>query len=149
VIGPASWNNIKHLDSMELPADDRHIIVTVHYYAPMNFTHQGARWNKQTAELHGIPWGTDDEKRAVERDFGGVQEWSKAQDRPILLGEFGAYDRGGAHMDSRVKYTSHVARTAESLGWAWTYWQFDSDFILYDIGKDDWVQPIKKALIPE
>ena len=38
--------------------------------------------------------------------------------------------------------------TAESLGWAWTYWQFDSDFIVYDMARDDWVQPIWKALVP-
>ena len=148
VIGPASWNNIRFLDRLELPADDRHIIVTVHYYLPMNFTHQGASWVKSTAELHGVTWGTDEEKHRVETDFAGVQEWAKAQKRPILLGEFGAYDRGGADMDSRVAYTSTVARTAESLGWAWAYWQFDGDFIVYDMAKDEWVRPILTALIP-
>jgi endoglucanase len=146
IIGPASWNNIHYLDRLELPADDRHIIATVHYYLPMEFTHQGARWNAQTANLSGITWGTDAEKRSVEDDFAGVQKWSKTQRRPILLGEFGAYDRGD--IDSRVRYTAHVARTAESLGWAWTYWQFDSDFIVYDMARDDWVQPIWKALVP-
>jgi len=149
IIGPAFWNNIGYLDRLELPADDRHIIVTVHYYVPMNFTHQGAKWNKSTADLHGIPWGTNEEKQKVVDDFAAVQEWSKVHERPILLGEFGAYDRGGADMDSRVKYTSHVARTAESLGWAWAYWQFDSDFIVYDIAKGGWVQPILRALVPE
>jgi endoglucanase len=52
-------------------------------------------------------------------------------------------------MEARVRYTSHVARTAEALGWAWAYWQFDSDFIVYDIAKDAWVRPIWRALIPE
>ena len=61
-------------------------------------------------------------------------------------GEFGAYDKGP--MDSRVRYTAAVARTAEKLGWSWAYWQFDSDFILYDIDNDHWVQPIRDALIP-
>jgi endoglucanase len=149
VIGPAFWNNIHYLEKLNLPETDRNIIVTVHYYLPMNFTHQGASWNKSTAGLSGITWGTDAEKRQVEEDFAGVQRWSKAANRPILLGEFGAYDRGGADMDSRVRYTAHVARTAESLNWAWTYWQFDSDFIVYDMAKDDWVRPIWRALIPE
>ena len=148
VIGPASWNNIHYLDKLELPESDRNIVVTVHYYLPMNFTHQGARWNAATAKLSGIAWGSDAEKQKVVEDFAGVQQWSKGQNRPILLGEFGAYDRGGADMDSRVRYTSHVARTAESLGWAWTYWQFDSDFIVYDIARDDWVEPIRRALVP-
>lgn len=146
IIGPASWNNVNYVDRLELPAEDRNIIATVHYYLPMEFTHQGARWSAETANLSGITWGTDAEKKAVETDFAKVQKWSEAQKRPILLGEFGAYDRGD--IDSRVKYTAHVARTAESLGWAWTYWQFDSDFIVWDMAKNDWNRPIWKTLVP-
>jgi endoglucanase len=146
IIGPAFWNNIHYLDQLELPAADRHIIVTVHYYLPMRFTHQGAPWVKETANLSGITWGSDEDKQKVEDDFAGVQAWSKKEDRPIFLGEFGAYDK--ADMDSRVRYISTVARTAERLGWAWAYWQFDGDFIVYDMKKDDWVQPILKALVP-
>jgi endoglucanase len=112
----------------------------------MTFTHQGAPWVKEMAKLSGVTWGTDEDKRHVDTDFAGVQQWAAAHNRPILLGEFGAYDKGD--MDSRVRYTSYIARTAESLGWAWTYWQFDSDFIAYDMAKDDWVGPIHAALVP-
>jgi endoglucanase len=146
IIGPAFWNSIGNLDKLELPGEDHHIIVTVHYYEPMRFTHQGASWEKETAKLSGITWGSDAEKQRVDEDFAGVQAWSKKEGRPIFLGEFGAYDK--AEMDSRVRYISYLARTAERLGWAWAYWQFDADFIAYDIGKDDWVQPILKALVP-
>lgn len=147
VIGPAFWNSIDHLGELKLPEDDRNIIVTVHYYQPMRFTHQGARWNKETAELSRITWGSAEEKARVERDFAPVQKWSAEQHRPILLGEFGAYDK--APMDSRALYVATVARAAESLGWAWAYWQFDSDFVVYDIDKNQWVAPILKALIPK
>jgi hypothetical protein len=41
-----------------------------------------------------------------------------------------------------------VARAAEKRGWSWAYWQFDSDFILYDMAKGAFVQPILDALIP-
>jgi endoglucanase len=47
-----------------------------------------------------------------------------------------------------VKYTAAVARAAEKRGWAWTYWQFDSNFIVYDIDKDEWNTPIHEALVP-
>ncbi len=146
VIGPAFWNGIHYLDKLVLPPDDRHIIVTVHYYLPMQFTHQGAPWSALTAKLSGITWGTDSEKRRIEEDFGGVAKWAKAEKRPILLGEFGAYEK--ADLDSRVRYDAFLARTAEALGFAWTYWQFDSDFIVYDMAKDDWVEPIWRALVP-
>ena len=146
IIGPARWNGIRALSEMELPAEDPHIIVTIHYYLPMAFTHQGASWSKETAHLSGVTWGTEEERRRVDADFAGVQQWAKTAGRPILLGEFGAYDK--ADMDSRVRYISYLARTAESLGWAWTYWQFDSDFLAYDMAKDDWVGPVHAALVP-
>ena len=146
VIGPPEWNGIDHLDELVLPESDRNIIVTVHYYEPMSFTHQGAAWTPENVHLSGVTWGTAAEKKRVEDDFALVQKWSSLHRRPIFLGEFGAYDKGP--MDSRARYTAAVARTAESLGWAWAYWQFDSDFIVYDIDKDGWVEPILKALVP-
>jgi len=76
-----------------------------------------------------------------------VQAWAKEHNRPIYLGEFGAYDK--ADMGSRARYTHAVAREAESLGWSWGYWQFDSDFIVFDINNDCWVEPIRDALIPK
>jgi endoglucanase len=146
IIGPAFWNNVEWLDKLVLPARDRHIIVTVHYYLPMTFTHQGAPWTAAYQKLSGVTWGSGRDLATLEKDFDAVQAWAKQNDRPILLGEFGAYDK--APMESRVKYTAAVARAAERRGWAWAYWQFDGDFIVYDIDKDRWVEPIRGALVP-
>jgi endoglucanase len=147
VIGPAFWNNISHLPKLELPANDRHIIVTVHYYEPHTFTHQGARWgDPEWRNLSGIRWGTPDDYAKIEKDFDTAQAWAKEHGRPILLGEFGAYDK--APQESRLKYTAAVARAAEKRGWAWTYWQFDSNFVVYDIDNDRWNEPIYRALVP-
>jgi endoglucanase len=145
IVGPAFWNSVDHLKELELPAADHRLIVTVHYYKPMSFTHQGASWTDQRDKT-GISWGTDLEKKAVRDDFAKVEAWAKEHNRPVFLGEFGAYDRGP--MDSRVLYTDFVARTAEAMGWSWAYWQFDSDFILWDMKHDAWVEPILHALVP-
>jgi endoglucanase len=147
IIGPANWNGIDHLHQLELPEADRHIIVTVHYYHPMPFTHQGASWTPQFRKLSGIRWlGSEAEKQVIRRDFSGVQAWSQNHERPIYLGEFGAYEK--AEMDSRARYTSCIARQAEHLGWSWAYWQFDADFVVYDVAGDRWVEPIRDALVP-
>jgi endoglucanase len=146
VIGPACWNSIRCLDKLELPENDRNIIVTVHYYDPMDFTHQGAKWAGREDKI-GVEWrGTAEEKQAIEKDFEKAQAWSKKHERPIFLGEFGVYDM--ADMGSRVRYLGFVTRLAEEMGWSWAYWQFDSDFILYDIPNDRWVEPVLNALIP-
>jgi endoglucanase len=146
IVGPAFWNSVDHLDELELPDGDRHLIVTVHYYKPMLFTHQGARWTDHK-DKSGVTWGTEEERKAVQNDFAKVSSWAGKNKRPIFLGEFGAYDKGP--MESRVRYTDFVARTAEASGWSWAYWQFDSDFILYDIQRDTWVEPILSALVPK
>jgi endoglucanase len=147
VLGGGRWNSIDGLQTLVLPEDDRNLIATVHYYTPMEFTHQGAPWNEENKDRSGVEWmGTDPERQRIERDFAKAQEWAAAHDRPMLLGEFGAYDK--APMDSRARYTAAVARAAEKLGWSWAYWQFDSDFVVYDIGKDAWVEPLLQALIP-
>jgi endoglucanase len=146
VIGPASWNNINLLDKLELPENDRQLIATVHYYNPFAFTHQGAPWTGNKDKV-GVPWnGTESEQQAIARDFDKAQTWARKHNRPLYLGEFGAYDRGD--MDSRVRWTSFVARHAEELGWSWGYWQFDGDFIVYDMKNQKWVEPIRDALIP-
>jgi endoglucanase len=147
LIGPAFWNNISWLDQLELPAADRHVIVSVHYYEPHRFTHQGAGWgDAEWRNLSGIRWGTPEDYAKIEKDFDGVQAWAKKQDRPVFLGEFGAYDK--APQEDRIKYTAAVARAAEKRGWAWGYWQFDSNFIVYDIDRDRWNEPIYRALVP-
>jgi endoglucanase len=64
----------------------------------------------------------------------------------LTLGEFGAYEK--ADMPSRIRWTSYIARQAEVRGWSFSYWQFDSDFILYDIDQDEWITPIRDALVP-
>jgi endoglucanase len=146
IIGPANWNGIESLNTLKLPENDKNIIVTVHFYHPMRFTHQGAAWAADFKNLSGITWtGTPDEKKEVESKLQVAADWSVKNDRPIYLGEFGSYDKGD--MDSRARYTAFVARTAEKLNFSWAYWQFDSDFIVYDVNKEAWVTPILNALI--
>jgi endoglucanase len=146
IIGPANWNGIESLNTLKLPENDKNIIVTVHFYHPMRFTHQGAAWAADFKNLSGITWtGTPDEKKEVESKLQVAADWSVKNDRPIYLGEFGSYDK--ADMDSRARYTAFVARTAEKLNFSWAYWQFDSDFIVYDVNKEAWVTPILNALI--
>jgi endoglucanase len=146
LIGPTHWNSLNDLPLLKLPADDRNIIVEFHYYEPFRFTHQGASWT-DNKDLHGIPFTPQDQAR-IHADFDKVAAWSRANGRPVLLGEFGAYDKGGIPIEDRARYDATVRGEAESHGFPWAYWQFDSDFVLYDIDHDHWIEPIHKALVP-
>jgi len=147
IIGAINGNQIMYLKDLILPENDRNIIVAIHYYSPIQFTHQGAPWSVKSKDLSGITWtNSASEEKAVNADFDMAQEWSKKWHRPLTLGEFGAYEKGD--MASRVRWTTFIARQAETRTWSWSYWQFDSDFIVYNIDKGEWVKPILNALIP-
>lgn len=148
IIGTINGNQIIYLKDLALPENDRNIIVAIHYYMPIQFTHQGAPWSEKNKDLSGITWTNSvSEEKDVKADFDMAQEWSGKYHRPLTLGEFGAYEKGD--MASRVRWTNFIARQAEARNWSWSYWQFDSDFIVYDIDKGEWVKPILNALIPD
>lgn len=148
IVGPANSNNLKALPQLKLPDNDRNLLVTVHYYNPSAFTHQGATWTTPSREhLTGVPWGTSADHAAVDKDFDIIAAWAKANHRPILIGEFGAYDKG--EMSMRAAWASAVAKAAEARGFAWTWWQFESSFSIYDMKRQQWIAPLKQAIMPE
>lgn len=145
IVGPGQWNGIHALSKLKLP-DDRRLIVTVHYYEPYQFTHQGAPWSEGADKWKGKTWSaTDAEQAAIRRAFDAAAIWAKERDRPVLLGEFGAYQE--ADMDSRARWSRSIAREAERRGFAWTYWEFAAGFGAYDPQTNDWRAPLKAALL--
>lgn len=147
VIGPVGWNSIGELKSLRLPELDRHLIVTVHYYNPFHFTHQGAGWvGPQSRNWLGTQWlGTAAERQAVERDLDCAIAWAVQHHRPLYLGEFGAY--GKADLESRSRWTRFVAESAVKRKMGFAYWEFCSGFGVYDPVADRWIQPLKNALL--
>ncbi|HTX90244.1 MAG TPA: glycoside hydrolase family 5 protein [Anaerolineales bacterium] len=146
IIGPSSWNSFDQVQNLQLPPDPD-IIVTFHYYLPFHFTHQGAEWVDGSNAWLGTLWtASPAELTAIDNDFGRVQSWAKLNDRPVFLGEFGAYSKGD--QASRVRWTAAVARAAEAHGFAWGYWEFCAGFGVYDPVALQWRPDLLNALIP-
>ena len=152
VVGPTHWNSLDDLSLLRLPADDHHLIVTFHYYQPFMFTHQGASWAGPDAQAaHDVHWtGKPEEIAAIDADFDKVVAWSKANNRPILLGEYGTYGKVNKNMNERAAWTQAVTQAAAKRGFARAFWYFDEGpdgFTAYDSEKNSWVAPIKDALL--
>ncbi|WSQ06443.1 glycoside hydrolase family 5 protein [Streptomyces sp. NBC_01231] len=145
LIGPAEMNDIRALPELELPDDD-HLVATVPYYAPFEFT-QGAHWVENSAPWLGTTWGGEADRKTVSEDLAAAAAWADAHAVPLFLGEFGAYER--ADMDSRVRWTAWVREEAERLGISWAYWEFGTDFGAYARETDTWREPLRQALIPQ
>ncbi|MBN1438655.1 MAG: glycoside hydrolase family 5 protein [Anaerolineales bacterium] len=148
IAGPVDWNGVYALERLELPEGDRRLIATFHYYNPFPFTHQGAEWVEDSDAWLGTAWtGSAAERQAVRGELRIAAEWGRAHNRPILLGEFGAYDR--ADMESRARWTAFVAREAEAASFSWAYWEFCAGFGVYDPAAGRWREPLLAALLPD
>ena len=147
LVEPVDWSRIDRLDQLVLPPDDRNLIVSVHYYEPMTFTHQGAGWIKNPKPT-GVPWvGSREERQAIKAAFDKAARWGRTHKRPIHLGEFGAYEK--ADMASRVRWTAYVRSAAQAHRMSWSYWEFCSSFGVYDPKNEVWRTELLKALLPE
>jgi len=145
IVGPPFWNGIWALDKLQLP-NDRNLIVTVHFYDPFQFTHQGASFVKDAEKWKGRKWPqSPEEEAAIRKSLDQAAAWGKKHDRPIFLGEFGVYQE--ADMDSRARWIKFVTREAEKRGFSWSYWEFCAGFGAYDSKTEAWRPAMKAALI--
>jgi len=145
IIGTAEWGGISALEKLSVPEWEKNSIVTIHYYNPFEFTHQGAEWVEGSEKWLGRKWGSPDDQKHLIEEFNFIEEWSKKNKRPIYIGEFGAYRK--ADLESRIKWTSFVVREMEKRRWSWAYWEFCSGFGVYDTLRKTWNKDLLEALI--
>jgi endoglucanase len=146
ILGAVNLNAYDQFSTLELPEDD-HLIVTFHYYLPFEFTHQGAAWVQGSDPWLGQTWeAMEAEKAEIASHFETVAEWARRRGVRVLLGEFGAYSK--ADNASRVRWTEFVRSEAERHGFGWAYWEFASDFGVYDPDGNVWRDDLLSALIP-
>lgn len=144
LIGPAAMNTLDALGELQLPAD-RDLILTVHYYSPMSFTHQGAPWQPDAERWIGTTWDPVGDGAAVRADLAALAAWADHRGVPAFVGEFGTYEV--ADMAARAAWTATVRRELERLGIGWCYWDLDTDFGVYDAARGSWREPLRTALL--
>lgn len=145
MIGSGDLNNIRELKNLRLPAADPNLIVSVHYYLPLEFTNQGASWQEGSDSWLGTTWPAGpDHHSKLRDDFLIAAEWARENHRPINLGEFGTYEK--ADLNSRVEWTSTATRTARAQGFSMIYWDFTAGFGIYDSKSKKWNERLLGAL---
>lgn len=120
-----------------MPAD-RNLIMAAHSYEPVSFTHQYGSAPK-------IGCCTQDQQSAIRVELDRMVAWSQRTGYPVHLGEFGSYQ--SAPLEGRAAYARFVRDEAELRGMSWAYWEFASTFGVYPATLNDWLLPLKDALL--
>jgi endoglucanase len=146
LMGVAEWGGLSGLSSLLIPPDEN-LILTIHYYNPFKFTHQGAEWaGAESQSWLGTKWNdTEAERQTVEGEFRNAIQFSQNQHIPVHIGEFGAYSK--ADEASRVRWTTFLSRWFEEQKFSWAYWEFDAGFGIYDPTTKQLLTPLVDALL--
>lgn len=158
------WSDIDDLDPRS-PYDDPNVVYSVHFYAPLLFTHQATTWSWDVAkQVEGIGWPLtpDDAAPASAAAAKGERARGFLSDQ-ITAGAFtaAAIDRKFAKLDAwsqrhggkpiyvgefgvyakrapeaaRLAWVSHVRRACEGRGWGWALWDYSPSFGLLTDGQ--------------
>lgn len=146
VMGTAEWGGLGGLSKLEVP-DDENIILTIHYYNPFQFTHQGAEWSgEQSQAWLGTKWlDTEADREVIHNEFKVAKSFSETHNLPVHIGEFGAYSK--ADLASRVRWTTYLSRWFEQQGFSWAYWEFSAGFGIYNPTTKKILEPLANALL--
>lgn len=153
MIGTADWGGVAKLPYLRLPraANPKNTIITVHFYEPFKFTHQGASWVEGADAWIGTRWLATQPQRKVLLDYlNVVDKWNAAPNRgfEINIGEFGVYSQYAPPEDQQA-WTAFITREAEKRGYSWNYWEYSSGFGAYDPHFKQWRKALLGGLIPE
>ncbi|HHU37311.1 MAG TPA: glycoside hydrolase family 5 protein, partial [Treponema sp.] len=149
MIGTANWGGVPGLYELSLPAacTKDNTIITVHYYEPFHFTHQGADWSDGANAWIGTTWtGSASEQAPLIKLMNSIDAWNTKKFE-VYMGEFGAYSK---HIEPEYQkaWTAFIAREAEKRKMSWAYWEYFSGFGAWNPDTEAWRPQIINALIP-
>ena len=175
ILAPTGAQDVAALRATE-PLDVPNAVYAIHFYSPMEFTHQGLDWAGETplAELRGVPYPLlkDDPKvqallaglspEAAARLRAAIEEnwddariaaslapaaaWALSHNKPIIVDEFGVLGRYASLAD-RARWLRAVRTEAERFCFGWTHWEFDEAFGLLDAAGQTVEPALAKALL--
>lgn len=144
LIGTPSLGQHWTIGELRFPENEWNIIAECHYYLPHTFTHQGLGY-AGVADVHGTKWtGTDAERAPILKDFAYLAKWSKMQNRPVNIGEFGVNDE--ADLESRARYLKFMRDNIDANGMSFHLWGYRECFHIMDLNTGTWEETAIKAL---
>jgi endoglucanase len=137
VIGSNRWQSANTFDQLKIPANDKNILLSFHFYEPFHLTHYKASWTN-LRDFNGqvqypgqivVNGSTAAEKRVYNRDtlekmMAKPIHLADSLKLPLYCGEFGVID--GTPRDSKIAWYKDLIAIFEKHNIAYANWNFKS-----------------------
>jgi len=135
VIGSNRWQSAKTFDQLRIPAKDRNIILSFHFYEPFHLTHFQASWT-QLKDFKGqvaypgqiVVGGKTDEERMVynrdslERMMAKPLHLADSLELPLYCGEFGVINK--SPVEAKLAWYRDMVAIFEKHHVAYANWNY-------------------------
>ncbi|QNF33991.1 glycoside hydrolase family 5 protein [Adhaeribacter swui] len=151
VVGSNRWQSHEEFDKLRIPANDKNLLLSFHYYLPFLLTHYQASWTKIAAykgpvhypgrtvtdeELAALPADmvsliTDNEKSRIktvynaakfQEDFQKPLDFARKHGLKLYCGEWGALNT--APKADRLRWYQDMVTVLEKNNIAWANWDY-------------------------
>jgi endoglucanase len=137
VIGSNMWQSANTFDQLKIPANDKNIILSFHFYEPFHLTHYQASWTR-LKDFQGevrypgqiVSNGKTDEERRIynidslEKMMAKPIKLADSLDLPLYCGEFGVIDN--APVADKVRWYQDMVAVFERNKIAYANWNYKS-----------------------
>ena len=137
VIGSNRWQSANTFDQLKIPANNKNILLSFHFYEPFHLTHYRASWTK-LKDFNGqvqypgqvvVKGTTEEEKKLYNRDtlekmMAKPIHLADSLKLPLYCGEFGVID--GSPGDSKINWYNDLVAIFEKHNIAYANWNFKS-----------------------
>lgn len=153
VLGTGQFGTLDGL-LMSSPPQDPKVMLSLHYYEPFDFTHQGAEFVDPVPPF-GISWGSAADRQTLSEEFNLVESRRRELGMPLFLGEYGVIrnaNTDGLGEDllvpdsDRARWIAQVTQEARQRGYGYCYWDYATSYRAYDKSRQAWIPEIIDAL---
>jgi len=134
VIGSNRWQSVTTFDQLKIPAGDRNIILSFHFYEPFHLTHTGASWTRLRDFQGEVTYpgqivvnGTSPEEKRIyniEKMMQKPFHLADSLNLPLYCGEFGVIEK--APLEPKLNWYRDMVAIFEKHGVAYANWNFKS-----------------------
>jgi endoglucanase len=137
VIGSNRWQSADTFDQLRIPANDKNIILSFHFYEPFHLTHYQASWTRLKdfqGSVHYPGQIVSNGKNDEERRIYNIDSLQKMMAKPIKLadslnlplycGEFGVID--GAPVADKIRWYQDMVTIFKRNKIAYANWNYKS-----------------------